>query len=289
MTVRTVNIFGLGNSRSEASDDRASPSHLQGEYALERFPRCKPCGNETSDRPLVPDNRNSRCHCNFRGFSDRLESLWPPCLHLRGRRKGYLFKDFLRRASDARGLRKRFTSHAVHLIWYTTGKEYRRRLRLIDVICRSPCWATYHNDRVVFLNTSSATSWYQHQCRLRNKLFLTPAGKYFLDTSSGAVAYPEYLDYSSHYRRRICVDLSITGLRESRRKVGDRGLYVVADLTRLPFRDGTFDGAVCSHVLYHVPEDEQESAVKELHRVTRRQSQFCTCGRRVSCQRLSIR
>ena len=131
-----------------------------------------------------------------------------------------------------------------------------------------------YNDSVVWLDASPATSKYQHQCRVRNNSFLSPAGKHFLDAGSGAIAHPEYLDYSAKYERRVCVDLSITGLREARRKLGGRGLYVVADLTRLPFREGVFDGAICSHVLYHIPEDEQESVVTELHRVARAGSQF---------------
>ncbi|HEX4732972.1 MAG TPA: class I SAM-dependent methyltransferase [Thermoleophilaceae bacterium] len=40
---------------------------------------------------------------------------------------------------------------------------------------------------------------------------------------------------------------------------------VVADLTALPFEDGSFDLLVCSHVLEHVPDDR--AAMREMHRV----------------------
>ena len=131
-----------------------------------------------------------------------------------------------------------------------------------------------YNDSAVFLNRTSATAVYQHRCRVRTKQFLKPAGQYFLDAGSGAVAHAEYLAYSAEYGRRVCVDLSLTGLREARAKLGHKGLYVVADLTSLPFKEGTFDGAICSHVLYHIPADAQESAIRELHRVARGGSRF---------------
>ncbi len=46
---------------------------------------------------------------------------------------------------------------------------------------------------------------------------------------------------------------------------GGRGHHVVADGTRLPFRDGAFRQAVCSEVLEHV--EDHETALAELARV----------------------
>ena len=74
-------------------------------------------------------------------------------------------------------------------------------------------------------------------------------------------------EYSRHFARRICVDLSVEALREAQRQLGERGLYVLGDVTRLPIRDGTMDAAICLHAIYHVPADEQRSAFDELHRV----------------------
>jgi SAM-dependent methyltransferase len=42
---------------------------------------------------------------------------------------------------------------------------------------------------------------------------------------------------------------------------------VQADVTDLPFEDGSFDLVVCAHVLEHVPDDRR--AIAELHRVLR--------------------
>jgi ubiquinone/menaquinone biosynthesis C-methylase UbiE len=50
-------------------------------------------------------------------------------------------------------------------------------------------------------------------------------------------------------------------------KLKERGLYVNADGTRLPFRSNTFDAILCAHTLYHMPKDEQANAVREFARV----------------------
>ncbi len=108
---------------------------------------------------------------------------------------------------------------------------------------------------------------YIHRCHLRLKRHITPQGDLFLDAGSGPVQYPEYLSYSEGYRHRVCADLSITALREARQRLGDHGLYVVADVAHLPFRSDAFDAVISLHTLHHLPPAEQVLAYQELHRV----------------------
>ncbi len=54
---------------------------------------------------------------------------------------------------------------------------------------------------------------------------------------------------------------------QSLRRVQQRGRYVVADGTRLPFGDGAIDCVICSEVLEHVENDQ--AAIDELARVLR--------------------
>jgi SAM-dependent methyltransferase len=111
------------------------------------------------------------------------------------------------------------------------------------------------------------SSLYIHRCHLRVNRQLIPNGKYFLDAGSGPVQYPEYLTYSRGYQFRVCLDISIVALRDARKRIGDKGLFVVGDIAHLPFRKEIFDGIVSLHTIHHVPENDYLRAYLELKRV----------------------
>lgn len=81
----------------------------------------------------------------------------------------------------------------------------------------------------------------------------------------GPLSEPEYILYSAGYMHRVCLDLSERALKEARDKVGGHGLYVMGDVSNLPFREGTLDAILVSHVLYHIPEDEQANTLRQLY------------------------
>lgn len=108
---------------------------------------------------------------------------------------------------------------------------------------------------------------YIHRCHLRINRHIARQGNLLLDAGSGPVQYPEYLTYSQGYRYRVCADISILALREARKRLGEQGLYVVADVANLPFRPDVFDGVVSLHTLHHLPLGEQKKAYYELYRV----------------------
>ena len=114
---------------------------------------------------------------------------------------------------------------------------------------------------------------YIHDCHLRVGRHLRPNGRYLLDAGSGPVQYPEYLEYSRGYQYRVCADISITALKEARRRLGDHGLFVVADIASLPFKPGIFEGVVSLHTIHHLPEDEHLRAYQELYKVLAPDSQ----------------
>lgn len=108
---------------------------------------------------------------------------------------------------------------------------------------------------------------YIHKCHLRVKEHIRPKGDYFLDVASGPVQYPEYLDYSTNFMQRVCVDISSLALKEARKKLGEKGIYILADIVHLPFKDNVFDEVISLHTIYHVPKEEQKNAFMELYRV----------------------
>jgi SAM-dependent methyltransferase len=108
---------------------------------------------------------------------------------------------------------------------------------------------------------------YIHRCHLRVNRHIAPRGDFLLDAGSGPVQWPEYLSYSEGYRYRVCADISITALKEARRRLGARGLYVVADIASLPFEREAFDGAVSMHTIHHLPLNEHKRAYLELRRI----------------------
>ncbi len=108
---------------------------------------------------------------------------------------------------------------------------------------------------------------YISRCHQRVSRHLPPEGLLFLDAGSGPIQYPEYLEYSKNYRYRVCADISIVALQEARERIGDHGLFVVADVAHLPFKEAAFDGAMSLHTIHHLPQNEHVQAYCGLLRV----------------------
>jgi ubiquinone/menaquinone biosynthesis C-methylase UbiE/uncharacterized protein YbaR (Trm112 family) len=126
-----------------------------------------------------------------------------------------------------------------------------------------------YNDTSQFTDTRSSAREYQRMCNERIGRELS-GGQFLLDVASGAIPMAEYLEYSRKYAVRICVDFSIRALREAREKLGNSGLYLLGDITRLPIASNEVDAVISLHTIYHVPRSEQTAAIDELMRVTRR-------------------
>ena len=130
--------------------------------------------------------------------------------------------------------------------------------------------AFYQNARYEDLRPVSAE--YIRRCHLRVNRFIKNEGQMLLDAGSGPVQYPEYLTYSQNYKFRVCADISIIALKEARKRLGDKGLYVVTDVANLPFKKDTFDGLVSLHTLHHLQLEDQKKAYEEFYRVLRPES-----------------
>jgi ubiquinone/menaquinone biosynthesis C-methylase UbiE len=108
---------------------------------------------------------------------------------------------------------------------------------------------------------------YIHRCHMRIPRHLKSKGRYLLDAGSGPVQYQEYIDYLRGFQFRVCADISITALKEARERLGESGLYVVADIANLPFQQEIFEGVMSMHTIHHLPIKEHQRAYDELYRV----------------------
>jgi ubiquinone/menaquinone biosynthesis C-methylase UbiE/uncharacterized protein YbaR (Trm112 family) len=124
-----------------------------------------------------------------------------------------------------------------------------------------------YQDAVIYEDLRKVSSTYVQRCHNRVGRSLKTTGTYLLDAGSGALQFPAYLQYSAGYTYRVCVDFSLTALMEAKRKLGEKGICILGDLTNLPLKDGMMDGFICLNAVYHIPENEQVVAIKELYRV----------------------
>jgi ubiquinone/menaquinone biosynthesis C-methylase UbiE/uncharacterized protein YbaR (Trm112 family) len=128
--------------------------------------------------------------------------------------------------------------------------------------------AGVYNDTSTHTDLRTTSQDYGSACNSRIAEHLR-GGTYLLDAASGAIPLASYLEFSKGYKFRVCLDFSIQALREAQKKLGDRGLYVLGDMTSLPIASESIDDAISLHTLYHVPPPDQATAVAELVRVVR--------------------
>jgi ubiquinone/menaquinone biosynthesis C-methylase UbiE len=88
-----------------------------------------------------------------------------------------------------------------------------------------------------------------------------------LDVGSGAGQIARHLlRYADKDAEITCFDLSHEMLRRARSRLkSDRPRFIVADLTRLPLADASFDCVTCGYVLEHLP--DPRLGLSELSRI----------------------
>lgn len=101
----------------------------------------------------------------------------------------------------------------------------------------------------------------------RKRRFDLHGCKRILDVGSGAGQIAKHLlRYADHDASVTCFDLSLEMLRRARGRLKSSvPRHVVADVSRLPFADGSFDTVTCGYVLEHLP--DPRPGLNELSRV----------------------
>jgi ubiquinone/menaquinone biosynthesis C-methylase UbiE len=124
-----------------------------------------------------------------------------------------------------------------------------------------------YEDAIIFEDLRPMSVEYIKNCHARVNRYLNKKGKYMLDGGSGALQFTDYLQYSENYEYRICADLSIQGLLECKKKLGDKAICLLCDITNLPIKENMVDGFISLNTIYHIPKEEQIKAMSELYRV----------------------
>lgn len=141
-----------------------------------------------------------------------------------------------------------------------SADEYRNKIK--DV---------YGGPKGAMLATASKVSLHIQLGRrlLRTRKFDVRGMKSILDVGSGAGQIAGHLlEFADADARIVCTDLSEQMLRRARQRLkSNRPEFIAADVTNLPFADGTFDGITCGYVLEHVPEPAK--GLGEMARVLR--------------------
>jgi len=102
-------------------------------------------------------------------------------------------------------------------------------------------------------------------------------GEFLLDIASGPVGLEEYMHLCDGYEYRVCVDISVNALLEAKsnlEKAKKNGIYICGDITNIPIKNNICDNVLCQHTLYHIPKNEQKTAVNELYRVAKPNSKI---------------
>jgi len=102
-------------------------------------------------------------------------------------------------------------------------------------------------------------------------------GEFLLDIASGPIGLPEYISLSDGYDCRICVDISINALIQAKinlDKAEKKGIFICGDITNIPIQDNSADAVLCQHTLYHIPKNDQKTAVEEMCRVAKPDSKI---------------
>jgi ubiquinone/menaquinone biosynthesis C-methylase UbiE len=137
-------------------------------------------------------------------------------------------------------------------------EEYRDKVR--DV---------YDGPQGAFLNAFSVLSLHMPlgDRMLKERKFDLRGCKDILDVGSGAGQIARHLlKYADDDARITCFDLSSHMVRRARRRLkSTRPNYLVADVTRLPLANESFDCVTCGYVLEHVP--DPRAGLSELARV----------------------
>ena len=121
-------------------------------------------------------------------------------------------------------------------------------------------------DAISFEDLRKVSQKYLIKNRLSLRKHFPKYGDLILDCASGPIQYQEYLEYSKHYKKRVCVDFSLEALNIAKAKDPKRIDILHGDMIQIDFKSEKYSTILCIHTLYHLPKKEQIKMIKKFKR-----------------------
>jgi ubiquinone/menaquinone biosynthesis C-methylase UbiE len=87
---------------------------------------------------------------------------------------------------------------------------------------------------------------------------------------AGSGDLPEtHCEIAQQFSSVCCIDISKKALHISSEKLGRTSTYIVGSILNIPIESNHFDAVYCAHVIYHIDQNLQSKAIRELLRVMR--------------------
>jgi SAM-dependent methyltransferase len=87
---------------------------------------------------------------------------------------------------------------------------------------------------------------------------------------AGCGCMPEsHVRLAAGFDRVTCMDISAAALNNAEHELGTAASYRRESIVNTALPDSLFEAVFCAHVIYHIDKDEQETAIRQLVRVTR--------------------
>jgi len=134
-----------------------------------------------------------------------------------------------------------------------------------------------YEDSPKWVDFREVSSKYIKNSFTKASMFYPNQGEYLLDVASGPIGLQEYVSLSEGYTYRICVDISIHALIQAKHNLelaGKKGIFICGDITNIPIQDNSVDTVLSQHTLYHIPKNDQKTAVQEMYRVAKPESKI---------------
>jgi len=129
-------------------------------------------------------------------------------------------------------------------------------------------------DEALFRQYSAPHAGYQKKINARVAGLFADSSGSLLIAGGGDLTAP-HLEIAERFDSVCCLDISERAVEMAREKLAEGSECIQGSVLDIPKPDDAFDAVFCAHVIYHIDEEQQAAAVRELTRVTRPGGLIC--------------